>query len=183
MNEHDELQSAFGALLGEPPMPAVDRRQQVDDRVGRIRRRRNAVSAVGAAVVIAGASLVFVNVRNHQPAHESVAAIRSAQAPILSLGVDGGTSQRVGRAVDFEVKLSGLSENPGDYGFQIKYGDLGMDRAYGAKHCVLTTPVDANVQHTFSHAYTQPGHYDVTVVASLCGVVKATRSLTVVVTR
>ena len=183
MNEHDELQSAFGALLGEPPMAAVDRRQQVDVRVGRIRRRRNAVSAVGAAVVIAGASLVFVNVRNHQPAHESVAAIRAAPAAKLSLSVVGGPHARVGKPITLRLTMTGLAENPDDYGLKYIFGAGSPIRLYGTSHCVLTTPVNADIVRTVGFTYDQPGTYRITVIATLCGVTKAQATTTVVVTR
>lgn len=183
MTDHDDLHDAFGALLGHTALPPVDRAEQVHARIGRIRRRRQAVSAVGAAVVIAGAGLVFANVRNHTPAHQSVAALRAAPAARLTVEVDGGGTHKVGRAVTFQVLLTGLSENPGDYGIKIRDTRTLYDRYYGASHCVLTSPVNANVRHTLAHVYEEPGTYHVTVLATLCGVVKAQATTTVVVTR
>ena len=183
MTEHDDLHDAFGALLGHSALPPVDRREQVQVRIGRIRRRRQAVSAAGAAVVLAGAGLVFANVRNHAPAHVSVAALRAAPAARLTLEVVGGGTHTVGKGITFKVLLTGLSENPDDYGLLYKFGDNHQFRAYGASHCVLTSPVNAHIDRSVGSTYDTPGTYQMTVVATLCGVVKAQATTTVVVTR
>ena len=182
MSEHDELRSAFGSLIGEPPLAAVDRREQVDVRIGRIRRRRNAAGAVGAAAVIAGAGLVLVNVRNHEPA-QSVAALRAAPAAKLALNVVGGPHAKVGKPITLQLRVTGLAANPDDYGLKFTFGAGSPFRWYGTSHCVLTTPVNADIVRTVAWTYNQPGTYRITVVATLCGVTKAQATTTVVVTR
>jgi hypothetical protein len=183
MTDHDDLHDAFGALLGQTALPPVDRAEQVHARIGRIRRRRQAAGAVGAAVVIAGAGLVFANVRNHAPSHESVAALRAAPAPKFSLSVLGGPHGKVNKPITLQLTMTGLAENPDDYGLKFNFGTGSPFRLYGTSHCVLTTPVNANIVRTVGWTYNQPGTYRITATATLCGVVKGQATTTVVVTR
>jgi hypothetical protein len=184
MNERDELHAAFRAMLDHPEPAAVDRRQAVSGHIARIRRQRAAAGALSAVVLLGGAGVVFTQVRNHdRGASQSVQSLQSAPGAKLSIAVDGGPTGRVGRAVTLQVTLTGLAESPDDYGIQIKYGPGQGYRAYGTSHCVLTTPVNADIRRTYSTTYNSPGTYRITAVATLCGVVKSKAETSIVITR
>lgn len=163
----DQLRERFQSLapIAFPGTP--DRSAIVHDRLRRRQRYTVAVTA-GVAAVLASGAIVVASTSQHSSSHP-ITTLTTVTGDGLSLQSTVKRQFADSKVLSLDEVLSGVSATSGRYGWIIRWGDGGYDRAYGSAGCPAVAPHPIVEEHVFDHRYASHGSYTVVVQVTLCG--------------
>jgi hypothetical protein len=139
----------------------------VHDRLRR-RQRYSAALTAGLAAAVAGGAIVLATTTRHGSSHP-ITTLKTVTGEGLSMQSTVKRQFAGSKTISLDEVLSGTSATSGRYGWIVRWGDGGYDRAYGSAGCPSAAPHSVTEEHVFDHRYASHGSYTVLVQVTLCG--------------